>query len=303
MHQNFTWVTCSLFCSRSHWNHLLNAIESFLNYRHNKAHIKNWLVELNYLCGENIRFAFFIPSEQCEHLALETNTWFKTFFSKANFPAGEPELPLKDIFLPFPQNTVQYGLYRPDITSSTELTSKNLLRTSLSNIMIEALKTEDIDDEVILTFTYYLHISLIKTIIKKNYASVTELYNFYNDTLPVNLEEMVYGDWTMYSPDNGEQQISAIIAENAEKLLEIADSIINPLTKEDIPGWLEQWTALCDRQMKMDLPSANTFHTKYSRIVYQLYKQLGINEKVGLMLTLFIRRTFEANILNDLHIT
>jgi hypothetical protein len=281
MHTNLTWLTCSLFCSRDHWNHLLKAIDSFPYYRDVQDHGKPCLVEFNYLFGENIRLAFLMPEEECKHFALQTDTWFKSFFSKANFPVSKPVLPLKGIFLPFPQNTIQYGLYRPEVLYPPGQKYKHLLHSSLSHIIIEALKTEEIDDEMILTFTYYLHISLIKTILKGNLASVTEVYNCYNNSFPENEE-------------------TAIITDNMKNMLAIADSIFNPQTREDIPGWLQQWISVCDMQMKMELTSANTFYAKYSRIVNQIHHQLGIEEKMGLLLPVFIRKTFEANILHEL---
>lgn len=290
MQQPYTWLITSIFCNKSHWNELLNEIETFLNDMSFEKYNGALLLEFNYLCGENIRFALLVPEENANNFAKQTDKYFKHFFLESHFSSIMPGLPIEGIFLPFPENTIQYGLYKPVEINGVEGVRSDLFRSSLSFIMIDALKMECIDNEILLTFVFYLRMALIKIAIEGGYSSPVEIYNFY------------FNDSNSLLGDTDKNLINSIVADNKEKLFEIAESIINPLKKDNIPCWLKKWMDVCKKEMgyKSELSPEKKMLLIHNHIVYLVYKQLGVNEKMETMLSSFLKQVFQTKILNGL---
>jgi hypothetical protein len=284
--QQDTWFTTSLFCTKNNWGNVLAAVQLFLSEENANNHIKAFTVEFNYMSGENIRFALFISTKKAVDLARHTDRWFKNYFATTNFTIPEPALPLPGIFMPFPEKTIQYGLYKVVINNLPEEKVEDSLPCSISRTIVHALKDEDIDDQLILTFAYYLLLGLIKTIVKSSQISITEFYQSYID----NKNAPGVG---------GNDNMSGIISGNKDQLLQITDSIFNPQTQDDIPFWLDQWMNLCEREIRNQAVHTNTNagEAAFRGIVYQVYKHLGINSKMGSLLTSFLKLAFDERIL------
>ncbi len=86
-------------------------------------------MEFNYLCGENIRFALLVPEDKADDFAGKADKPFKQFFLESHFFSNVPALPIEEIFLHFPENTIPYGLYQPVAVKGAEGTQNSLLRS------------------------------------------------------------------------------------------------------------------------------------------------------------------------------
>jgi hypothetical protein len=285
MEQNYTWLATSLFSRKNRWGNLLGEIELFVNKWMNKNHTNNYLLEFNYLSGENIRFAFLSASEHTGCFVKQMDEHFKYFFLNSGNPENEPLLPTAGIFMPFPQNTIQYGLYMPVIISDLKEIEKYSIQIELSAIIIEALRQEEINDEVILTFSYYLIIAFIIILIRNGLFLKAELIAFYSDS----------------ESNNDIECTSSKFSDNKEILFEITNSIINSNQAGDRPSWLEKWINVCEIEIKNNFlfTSQSNFMATHLRIKSLIYKHLGISGKMKFLLSYFISQTLLTDKIQD----
>lgn len=276
MQQKFLWLCTSIFCKKSRWHILLQEIALLKKKMRLEESGFSSRLEFNYVCGENIRFALLVHEEQADCYVKQIDDYFKHFFSVSNFFVQPVTLPVEGIFLPFLENTIQYGLYKSDsFDLDGNIWESRSTASLFSDIMIEGVAGGEIDDEVIVTFALCLKIALLKICITEQYASFAELNTFYNcNNIGIN--------------DFG----------NIEKVLAMAQMILNPGSEDGIPTWLQKWMNLCETALKHE--SAGYPHRQkmwqYRFLVYNVYKPLGINSGMERMLCSFIKRILQSDI-------
>lgn len=278
--QNLLWLTTSLFCSKSHWSYLISeGIKPFLSKIDDQKSLKSYQLEFNYQYGDNIRLSLLAQSEQAKTLSKKADAYFKKFFSIAALPTNETNLTDRGIFMPIPPNTIQYGLYKIESIANEK---QSYFQKELSLIIIEGLGKENIDQETIITFGFYLHIALIKLIKDKHEATVKELLQWYNSpALNVTDKEIDI------------EFIKAKYEDNKEVLLEITDDIMKPPSFQEIPFWLKKWMKLCEDELNRDRRHNKETNqmTINTNIINIINKHLGITEKMKTLLFYFIRHT------------
>ncbi len=283
MAENSLWLSTSLFCSKNHWNILLSdGIKPFIMSMPDEEELASFQIEFNYLNGENIRLALLTKVEQAETLAKKADTYFKKFFSISALPTNKPDLTDWGIFMPFPSNTIQYGLFKIDPLNLHD-TKTFSFQKELSLIIADGLSEENIDQETIITFAFYLHVALIKLIKDKNPATINELLQWYDTTAFHKTEEPMDMEF-----------LKAKYEDNKEVLLEITEDIIkHPSSVNKVPDWLEGWMDLCEKELiSYTLKEGDKTLTQiHSRITYYINKQLGITEEMKWVLYYFISQT------------
>jgi len=278
--QKYTWLSTSLFCPKINWRYVLcDGIKPFLKSNSCRKYLVSCLIEFNYLGGENIRFSLLTQEENIASFIACVDSFFKNYFFSIENNKTEQPSSSDRVFLPFPANTIQYGLYTPVQIIDADV-DRFSIPVQLSVFILEALKEEDIDDEIILTFGYYLSMSLIKTLIK-NYPAITsallKLYEVDSDS-HVDLDTPF---------------IKSEFEKNRAILFTVADDIINHRI-EQLPGWVQKWTRFCDKEMKKEVSflSADDIPFNFHRQVsFYIHKQLGINENTAVLLSWFIKKT------------
>jgi hypothetical protein len=264
--KNIIWLPLSLFCSKKDWGVLLNeGIVPFLEELSAEQKHVSYFLEFNSSQGENIRLSLATENANAPDLAKRADTYFKDFFSRRFIPEKENLLPaeVKDLFMPFPKNSIQYGVYK----SNDAYNNFSAIRMALSAIMIDALIEETINDETIWTFAYYLNLALLKALGKHR---LSKFKNFYNVNDEIN--SLIISKFT----------------DNRETLIEIANNIIHSQTVEDTSIWLESWTKTCEGEIMNDFPNFTKLLEIHNRIVDIIYKQVGVTEKMRVMLFYFI---------------
>lgn len=280
MQENLLWLSTSLFCCKSHWNYLLReGVKPFLNDTTHEKYLRSYQLEFNYLNGENIRLALLAKEDHAETLAKKTDNYFKNFFSISALPTNEPDLTDWGIFMPFPANSIQYGLYKVDPLNRNDEKDYSFQR-ELSLLIAEGLGEENIDQETIITFAFYLHVALIKLITAKDPAITTELMQSYH-TVP------------FHETDEHEdiEFMTAKYEDNKEVLQEIAEDIMKHTpSSTTVPSWLERWMELCEAELISDSGQyqEKTLNNIHSRIIYFINKHLSITDKMRLVLYYFI---------------
>lgn len=270
------WLSVSLFCSKKNWNRVLS--EAIAPFAQTNSLLKGYTVEFNYLSGENIRLALLTDLGNEEGLVKTTDSYFKSYFEKARPPKAAAKLPVDGVFMPFPGNTIRYGLYPAVTIVASELVQYNL-PIVLSNILVAALQDE-IDDETILTFAFYLQISIVKTIYKlvnnedELFAIITSAHDFKADNNALsNLNLM--------------QEITYDVMQTEE-----FDSELIWLN-----GWIDDCKAALSIAGKTEANNISNIKSIYHLRVQTVYSHLGINMHGRDMLNYFVLKSLEQHFL------
>jgi hypothetical protein len=283
-----TWLHTSLFCERRNWNELLkNGIQLFVQKLLQERAIWFYQIACNYSGGENIRLAMFAPAASAPDVAKRTDEWFKNYFREANLPYTPAPLAGDSLFMPFPANTIQYGLYQVTDDPSEDPKEAYQFQMMLSAVICEALAGEDVVDETILTLAFYLHSAWLKNICEYTQAPISDFLPCYQFSGIEKTDETI---------DDGfmEQKYN----ENRDVLLEIADSIFHPhQAKTDMPWWLLQWNGACREYVHYFITSGENKpgHHKavHLKTIPAINRLAGLNENMRLLLGHFIRETMQ----------
>lgn len=269
MNQELTWLSISLFCSTGNWHQLLSeGIKQFIKPVEDENLLVSYLLELNYVRGENIRFSLLTYPDHADELAKKADTFFKDYFFRMKFPDSKITYPVASVFMQFPSNSVQYGIY--DINRA--VTKENLkdfhFRKNLSGIMLEVLE-EPVDKEIVLTFALYLHITLacfIKGHMKLDMGKFVHFYSAFIDKSKV--ENPV--------PDN--MEIKSEFEENREALISMKQEIIqmNYTTSNDEASWLVRYGRLLSEEINMRMERNERPELIHVQLAFIIRQHLGI---------------------------
>jgi len=198
--KKYKWLSISLFIPRTNWQHILrNAIEPYLNILLGEKYLIDFKIKFDYSGGENIQFALLVPISAALTVAKKTDRYFKIFFRENNFlPKISVDDSFDQVFMPYPQNTIHYGLFRVENLFESECDL--LINRGFNETLIEVFSEDLIDDGMILTFALYLSFYCYKAIISECPNMVSLLSDhyrkelFYIDALNDNLINEKYNE-------------------------------------------------------------------------------------------------------------
>ena len=270
------WLSVSLFSSKVNWHGLLS--EAIVPFTQTNRLLKGYKVEFNYLSGENIRLGLLTDLDNEDALATNADIYLKNYFEKANLQKAPIKLPVDGIFMPFTSNTIQYGLY-PPVTIGLNDLDRHTLSINLSKIIVTALQDE-IDDETIITFAFYLQISLVKV-----------MYKLLND------EDLLLA--VIPSTDNFKADDNAL--SNLSLMKEITDDVIQTEEFDSELNWLNDWIGDCKTALltagKTEANTISNMKSIYNLRVQTVYSHLGINMHGRDMLNYFVIKSLEQHFL------
>lgn len=263
------WLAISLFCEKKNWHILINdAIAPFIQKMHIEGTLISFNISLNYAGGKNIRLGLYVSDDCKEILALEADEYFKSYFSKANLSVKPLSLPIDSIFMPYPANTIQYGLYKNQ-------NNYNNMDEAISTTILQTLNDEIIDEDILITISFYL-LTALTLLLKADVLNTVSIYQ--------NIYE--HGGLTIKSDTIKGQY------KQAKYML---DEIYNSLQHNyDIPVWLIHWKNFCVNYISKNGP--NNQHYLYNSVVNQLFIQLGFTPGMRTLLNYFILRTIQNNV-------
>ena len=270
------WLSISLFSNKANWHRLLN--EAIAPFVQANPQLKGYYVAFNYLSGENIRLTLLTHLGNEQALAAIADSHFKNYFEKAHLSQQPLKLPVDGCFMPFPANTIQYGLY-PPLTISVDDLEACELSINISKIIVAALQDE-IDDETILTFAFYLQISLVKTI----YNTLRDADALFAIVTPANA----------FKADDNALSNLCLMKEIADDVMQIEefDSELNWLN-----GWIDDCKNTLLKASKIEANNISKIKSIYHLRVQTVYTHLGINVHGKDMLNYFIVKSLERRLL------
>jgi hypothetical protein len=272
MNLDYVLLSISLFCDKEHWPRLVReGVKPFIGNLYPR-HSAFYSIELNYELGENIRLPLLVGKERANELSTHINRSFKHHFNVADYSGRDEESRPEGIFMPFPPNTIQYGLYQPVWVEMPDEIINHRLRRELSDILLEALEGEEIiADEATLMLAIYLHFGLLRALRQQRCNSKKDI----RDLFQPSFEEIDYG----YQLNELEGKFEA----NSPLLIEIAANLIF-LKKEQIePSWAGKWVNTCDNALRIGVTGAE--------VRALINKHLGSNYKMQIWTEFFITRT------------
>lgn len=277
MKENDVWLVSSLFCNNRQWHKLLKyGVEPFISYLNHKHDSYLFLIAFNYHLGPNVRLGIAAPADEAEKIAEEIDRYFKEVFKKYNFRAKKVIYPPPGFFLPFAENTIQYGLYKHPV-----IKKDYLFEAAFSKTLLIAMQEEPIDDGTLLVFNFYLQISLIKA---------------FSALLP---EKLLVG--ILFDPREARcdcasdhfRLISEKYIENKLILLEIYNDIIDFPAKDPKVSWLPLWLKACDMEIeKMKQKPKDEIDIKrlYDQMTHIINHRLGNTPSFNDFIKYFIKQ-------------
>lgn len=277
MQQKLIWLKVSLFTKKWNWHYLLQEVELF--FSKNSLHIVDYLIEFNFLSGENIRLSIHILESSVTEFVPLMDRHFKLFFVERNLTTKNTLLPVNGIFKPFEQNTIQYGLF--DISYRTG-TDEARLGARLSRVILTALKDDEIDDETIITIAFYLHAAILK-VIKDRSQTAHEIENYYINSV------------SLTGSDISIEFLIDKFSSNSQDLIDIYQNIMveNQL---NLPHWMEDWIASINNEFENN--NVNLTGTlqieKYHKIISIVNQHLGLSHNSWILVSYFLQQTINA---------
>lgn len=276
------WLRISLFCSKEDWHELLDTgIKPFLKHLSQTYMIDAYKLSLNDARGENIRLAILVTIAQSKLIAREADAYFTHYFQQTHLQGMPAEEATRAIFMPFPNNSVQYGLY----SVSREDAVLPLHHTILPLILINGLASDAIDDEAIITFAFSLHVSTIKVVMEYDKTIWASIYATYAETIARDRNSF------------NREQLMVEVSENREYILQIVNNIF-AASGDDTPNrdlyWLPKWENALKEHLS-GLPKAGQ-HTIpqsfYTKLASTINESLGLSKGKELLLACFIESAF-----------
>ena len=277
-----TWVYFSLYCCQENWTVLLDrSISPFLNKWKSKDDVRAWQLQLNYDGGANIRLSLLTSQSEAATIATDADKWFNRFFLDAGFAARPVVLPIDAIFLPFPSNSIQFGLYRYEATEGEYHYEMEHL---LSEIILQVFMVDNVEDDAVLVLSYYLVLSLLKVSVGTGLVSKNEVLSGQErnaaSVRPYLLaEEMLEEKFEM-----------------SRNILEgIMQEVLDPEEKNNTPVWLRHWVKTCEGALANWLKKIGEkpqhVISFYDQCWGLIGKHTGLNSNMKLLLHYFIKQS------------
>jgi hypothetical protein len=258
-------ICISLFCQEEYQNRLIGSgIKPFLWLPEIKSRLQGYHISFNDSRGENIRLCLFSTGRYCRKISSEADKFFTRFFSDAAFPIAGRPVQAWNTFMPFPENTIRYGLFYENTDRYDYSTQKFRERTS--RLLMNILKGEQINEELRITLAIYLHIILIDAFCELSPGNRPLVENYYR----------VRGKSNSLA---GEPEI--VFEMDMQQLRDIHGEI-NPPGGATPAAWHSYWQRICTGRLRqlsrMTLPDKDKPLAVYFNISQVVNTQLNIRE-------------------------
>jgi len=128
--------------------------------------LMDFQIMLNNISGDNIRLVLVIANNmQTEAIAI-LQTSFTDFINRYALQPKVFKNERSSIFMNFPVNSIQYGLFSTRGFADDPTTA--MLRKGISKVMIKLFCQENIDDDLLVTFSVCIWFSWIKVLLNSN---------------------------------------------------------------------------------------------------------------------------------------
>ena len=218
--QKPVWLAASCFCLKDKWNSIFTEMRNIIEGLNHS--VFSYHIQINNRYGDNVTVFLLTNQEKIDDVGKKIRLGFEPLLS--SFSEEKFKLPINSILLPFPTNTLEFGLHV--IYFNEKILSEYKILKTISDAIIVGLKEEKIMNDTIVAFSFYLQISLIKAC--SQFLSKSE-------------------DWisVFYIQENLKSSalIEKALEENLDLVLEIISDIMENEKLET--EWLTKWYNAC----------------------------------------------------------
>lgn len=148
--QVLVWLNASLFCKRNNWSTLLHdGTRPFVKGLMEQKIINSYSIELSFFEGDHVRLSVLVEEQSIPQIEGMISQYFGSFFDDAGFDSPDLQLPINKFFLPFPCNSIRYGLYNAFAWPMNQVLID--VQRELSDIIMQVFREETVDEELLVT--------------------------------------------------------------------------------------------------------------------------------------------------------
>ncbi|RXF70369.1 hypothetical protein [Arcticibacter tournemirensis] len=273
--RTLVWLNASLFCKKNHWGTILNnGTKPFVKELMEQRAINSYSIELSFFEGDHVQFSVLLEEQNVPMIERMMSQYFCSFFDDAGFDSPDLQLPINRLFLPFPCNSIRYGLYNAFVWPMNQVLID--VQRELSDIIMQVLGEEIVDEELLVTLGFYLH-SMWLTRKKKNIE------------LDRNNENSGFHEPINYQTAEGElvqARIHARYLQTREMLEEIYQIVrkVDDQSCDEYPAWLRKWSMTCDGYLR-------NINYNNNEVPGLISHHLGLTPIMNFMVLYFLKQT------------
>lgn len=260
------WLTSSCFLVMQRWHPLLQACRDFILSLPDGDSL-SYRLTFDDANGDHIQLAVLTTHERIDSLGQRMDHYFTDFFELHR--DTDVMSPVNDIYLPFPTNTIQFGLYRAVYDQSLVSTVYKLQR-DFSDIIVAALSGEEINYETLVTFSFYLQIGLTKACLK------------YHDDVPAFLRLL---SEILPQANAVGSSMANMADENLRMMQEITSEVMDNEYFEGDMSWFNRWIDISKERLQcyhtedVSAVPGKVLHKFYTDSISIVYAQLNIKDE------------------------
>jgi hypothetical protein len=160
------WLNLSFFYNQKDWPHFIrHALQPYLETEKRKGHLERYHICLNQHRGDNIHLAFYVPVSLKVVFLKDADRHFGAYFKACPSDGEQWKSTPYDIFMDFPNNTVQYNIYKlPAMMQEKHFPAMvETLRYAITEAYLQAYTSLLTTPPPVLFFSFQLHLLMLQS--------------------------------------------------------------------------------------------------------------------------------------------
>jgi hypothetical protein len=275
MEKRLTWLGISFFYEKSGWHSLIqDPLRSYLSSEEVQSRAIVYTVAFNSDRGDNIRLNIWAELLDADELLLKCHGHFTDFFSKNPIPRPGGSWTTGDhFFLPFPANSIQYGVYRTPKVIDDHTVELFALDKRLSDCLLMVF-CEPFSTGNLLIIAALLSLTVVWAITQITGCSGPVEQSGYMRFRAMKGGRNYLEDAPMRN------MFEEVFQANRELLTTMNKEIYAGFDRcEYLPEWVETWKGNCIEQLRKRLERDVPAYQTYFELSNLIRQQLGYDDK------------------------
>jgi hypothetical protein len=268
-------IVAAVYYNRSSWHELIKFINPHLKEAHKNGSLDTYSINFGLYGGDHIKLIL-KPSGNGNEFEKNADSLIKQFLLSNPSETNTIEYPLNTFFMNHPNNSVWFHQTNESaFFNSIQYKESDYMRCQISQALLEALGSEEIDLASIYTFISYMQIGILKAAypdIKLAQANSIDLICYLNELKDFEETEID----SKGEKDN--QYFKQLFEGNQGILLEIVKDIWEPGGTDSELKWMGAWEVACKNFLV-----ESDFKTSFILLSNLVYEQMGFMHNKNLL--------------------